>query len=156
MGPASRDGSLDFGKRVYSVFNYSYYIFALQPNICIVVQHPSPLSSKIPFSSSLSLETTERPIASQSISQFSCSVDLTLCNPMDCSMAGFPVHHQLPDLAQTHVHESVMPSNHLILSHPLLLLPLIFPSIRVFSNELILCIRWPKYLELQLQPQSFQ
>ena len=41
--------------------------------------------------------------------------------------------------------ESVMPSNHLILCHPLLLLPLIFPSIRVFSNKLVLCIRWPKY-----------
>ena len=41
--------------------------------------------------------------------------------------------------------ESVMPSNHLILCRPLLLLPLIFPSIRVFSNELVLCIRWPKY-----------
>ena len=41
--------------------------------------------------------------------------------------------------------ESVMPSNHLILCHPLLLLPSIFPSIRVFSNEFVLCIRWPKY-----------
>ena len=41
--------------------------------------------------------------------------------------------------------ESVMPSNHLILCHPLLLPPLIYPSIRVFSNELVLCIRWPKY-----------
>ena len=41
--------------------------------------------------------------------------------------------------------ESVMPSNHLILCHPLLLLPSIFPSIRVFSNESVLCIRWPKY-----------
>ena len=41
--------------------------------------------------------------------------------------------------------ESVMPSNHLILCHPLLPLPAIFPSIRVFSNELALCIRWPKY-----------
>ena len=41
--------------------------------------------------------------------------------------------------------ESVMPSNHLILSHPLLLLPSIFPSIRVFSNESVICIRWPKY-----------
>ena len=41
--------------------------------------------------------------------------------------------------------ESVMPSNHLILCHPLLFLPSIFPSIRVFSNELALCIRWPKY-----------
>ena len=41
--------------------------------------------------------------------------------------------------------EQVMPSNHLILCHPLLILPLIFPSIRAFSNELALCIRWPKY-----------
>ena len=52
--------------------------------------------------------------------------------------------------------ESVMPSNHLILCHPLLLLPLIFPSIRVFSNESALCIRWPKDWEFQLQYQSFQ
>ena len=52
--------------------------------------------------------------------------------------------------------KSVMPSNRHILCHPLLLLPSIFPSIRVFSNELAFLIRWPKYLELQLQHQSFQ
>ena len=52
--------------------------------------------------------------------------------------------------------ESVMPSNHLILCHPLLLLPSIFPSIRVFSNESAPRIRWPKYWEFQLQHQSFQ
>ena len=52
--------------------------------------------------------------------------------------------------------ESVMPSNHLILCRPLLLLPLIFPSIRVFSNESGLPIRWPKYWSFQLQHQSFQ
>ena len=63
---------------------------------------------------------------------------------MGSSTPGFPVHRQLPELAQTHVHQSVMPSNHLILCCPLLL-PLIFPSIRVFSNELVLHIRWPKY-----------
>ena len=50
--------------------------------------------------------------------------------------------------------ESVMPSNHLVLCHPLLLLPLIFPSIMVFSNELVLHIRWPKCWEFQLQHQS--
>ena len=136
------------------VLIYRYYIFALQPNIFIVVQYSTPLSNKILFSSSLSLETTERPMASQSVSSVAQSI--WLCNPMDCSMPSFPVHSQLPELAQTHVHESVMPSNHLILCHPLLLLPLIFPSIRVFSNESVLCIRWPKYLELQLQHQSFQ
>ena len=61
------------------------------------------------------------------------------------STTGFSVHHQLPEPAQTHMHWSVMPSNHLILCHPLFLLPLIFPSIRVFSNESVLHIRWPKY-----------
>ena len=70
---------------------------------------------------------------------------LTLCDPMDCNTLGFPVHHQLPELTQTHVHKVIMPSNHLILCCPLLLLPSIFPSIRVFSNESVLCIRWPKY-----------
>ena len=56
-------------------------------------------------------------------------------------------HHQLPESTQTHVHwiESGMPSNHLILRCPLLLLPSIFPSIRVFSKESTLCMRWPKY-----------
>jgi len=62
-------------------------------------------------------------------------------------MPGFPVHDQLPELTQFKLMsiESVMPSNHLILCHPLLLLPSIFPRIRVFSNESVLCIRWPKY-----------
>ena len=63
---------------------------------------------------------------------------------MNCSMPGFPLHHQLPEFTQTHVHESMMPSNHLILCRPLLL-PSIFLNIRVFSNESALCIRWPKY-----------
>ena len=52
--------------------------------------------------------------------------------------------------------ESMMPSNHPILCHPLLFLPSIFPSIRIFSNESVLCIRWPKYWEFQLHHQSFQ
>ena len=60
-------------------------------------------------------------------------------------MPGLPVNHQHPELAQTQSIESVMPSNHLILCHPLLFLPSIFPSIRVLSNESALCIRWPKY-----------
>ena len=70
---------------------------------------------------------------------------LILCDPMNCSTPGFPVHHKLPELAQTHVHQSVMPSNYLILCRPLLLPPSIFPSIRVFSNKSVLHIRWPKY-----------
>ena len=67
------------------------------------------------------------------------------CDPMDCSIPGFPVLHQFPEFTQTMYTESVMLSNHLILCHPLLLLPSIFPSIRVLSNESALRIRWPKY-----------
>ena len=64
---------------------------------------------------------------------------------MNQSTPGLPVHHQLPESTQTRVHWVSNASNHLILCHPLLLLPSIFPSIRVFSNEWALCIRWPKY-----------
>ena len=64
---------------------------------------------------------------------------------MDCSTPGLPVHHPNPQsLLKLMAIESVMPSNHLILCCLLLLLPSIFPSIRVFSNESILHIRWPK------------
>ena len=68
----------------------------------------------------------------------------TLCDSMDCSRPGFPVLHQLPELAQTHVHQV---SDAIQPSHPrqALLQPSIFPSIRVFFNESILRIRWPKY-----------
>ena len=68
--------------------------------------------------------------------QFSHSV-VSVCNPMNCSTPGFPVLHQLPEL--------VMTSNHLILCHPLLLLPSFFPNFRVFSNESAFGIKWPKY-----------
>ena len=76
--------------------------------------------------------------------------------PMDCSMPGFFVHHQLPELTQTHVHgvsDAIQPS------HPLsspLLLPSIFPSIRVFSSELVLSLRWPKYwnFSFSISPSS--
>ena len=65
--------------------------------------------------------------------------------PWDCSTPGFPVHHQLQSLLKLISIESVMPSNHLILCPPLLLLPSIVPGIRVLSNEWVLHIRWPKY-----------
>ena len=78
--------------------------------------------------------------------QFSSVAQLcpTLGDPMNCSTPGLPVHHQLLEFTQTQFIELVMPSNHLILCHPLLL-PSVFPSIRVFSNESILHIKWPKY-----------
>ena len=68
---------------------------------------------------------------------------------MNRSTPGLPVHHHLPEFTKTHVHRvSVMPSSHLILGLPFLLLPPIPPSIRVFSNQSTLRMRWPKYCSL--------
>ena len=69
----------------------------------------------------------------------------TLCDPMDCSTPGLPVITNSWSLLKLMSIELVMPSSHLMLCRPLLLLPSIFPSIRVFSNESVLPIRWPKY-----------
>ena len=69
----------------------------------------------------------------------------TLWDPMNPSMPGLPVHHQLPEITQIHVHQVVMPSSHLILCLPVLFLPPIPRSIRVFYNESTLHMRWPKY-----------
>ena len=70
---------------------------------------------------------------------------LTFCDPMNYSTPGLPVHHQLPEFPKLMSIEPVMPSSHLILRRPLLLLPPIPPSFRVFSNESTLHMRWPKY-----------
>ena len=81
-----------------------------------------------------------------SLNNCCCSVAqscLTLCDPMDCSTPGFPVLHYFPEVAQTHVHrvsDAIQPSRPL--SH-LLLLPSLFPSIRIFSKECVLRIRCP-------------
>ena len=87
----------------------------------------------------------------------SCS---TFCDPMDCSTPGFPVHHQVPELAQTHAHQvgdAIQPPYPL---SSLLLLPSIFPSIRVFSNESAFHIRWPQYwsseTEILVLPMNIQ
>ena len=64
---------------------------------------------------------------------------------MDCSTPGLPVQHLLLEFTQLMSIELVLPSNHLILCRPLLFLPSIFPSIKVFSDESVLRIRWPKY-----------
>ena len=74
---------------------------------------------------------------------------LTLCNPMNCSAPGFPVLHYLPEFAQTHVHwvnDVIQPSHPLSPPSP----SQIVPSIRIFSSELALCIRWPTYWSFSL------
>ena len=71
-----------------------------------------------------------------------------LCDPMDCSTPGLPVHHQLLEFTQTHLHwvsDAIQPSHPLLSPSPP---AFIFPSTKVFSNELALCIRWPKYWSL--------
>ena len=100
----------------------------------------------MPKSDSMSIDPTSLSTHKFSSVQFSSVAQScpTFCNPMNRSTPGLPVHHQLPEFTQTHS-ESVMPSSHLILCRPLLLLPPIPPSIRVFSNESALRMRWPKY-----------
>ena len=78
----------------------------------------------------------------------------TLCKPMDCSTPVFCVLHHLPELAQTHVLWVSDTSNHVILCHLLLFLPSMSPSIRVFSNESALRIRWPMYWSFSISPSS--
>ena len=73
------------------------------------------------------------------------SLVLSLCDPMDCSTPGLPAIVNSWRLLKLMCIELVMPSNHIIICHPLLLLPSIFPSIRVFSSESVLHIRCPKY-----------
>ena len=83
---------------------------------------------------------------------------LTLCNPMDCSTPGFLVHHHSWSLLKLMSIESVMPFNHLILCCPFLLLPSLFPSIRLFSKESVLHTRWPKYwnFSFSILPMNIQ
>ena len=102
--------------------------------------------------------STGNPISEQQHLTGTCSVAelcLTLCNPMNCSTPIFPVLHYLPEFAQTHIHwisDTIQPSHPV---SPLLLLPSIFPSIRVFSNESVLCIRWPKYWSFSFSISSY-
>ena len=90
------------------------------------------------------MHTHKRPISSVQFSSITQSCP-TLCDPMNRSTPGLPVNHQLPEFTQFTSIEAVMPSSHLILCRPLLLLPPIPPSITVFSNESALHMKWPKY-----------
>ena len=88
--------------------------------------------------------------------QFSHSVISDSLRPHNCSTPGLPVHHQLPEFTQTHVHpvgDAIQPSHPL---STLLLLPPISPSIRVFSNESTLRMRWPKYWSFSFSISPFK
>ena len=79
---------------------------------------------------------------------------LTFCDPMDCSMPGFPVCHSIPEFAQIHALWVSMLSKYLLLCCPQIVLPLIFPSSKVFSNELALFIRWLKDWRFSFSPSN--
>ena len=105
------------------------------------------------FSTPSSLQSSSHnhtwPLGNHQFSSFAQSCPI-LCDPMNHSTPGPPVHHQLLEFTEPMSIDLVMPSNHLILCCPLLLLPTIFSSIRIFSNESALCIRWPKYWSFSL------
>jgi len=105
------------------------------------VKHTLSIQSKLPIP--IYLPKVKESIQFSSVAQ-SCP---TLCNPMNRSTPGLPVHHQLPEFTKLTSIKLVMPSSHLILCRPLLLLPPVPPSIRVFSNESTLLMRWPKYFD---------
>ena len=95
---------------------------------------------RVPWTARRSNQSILSSVQFSSVAQ-SCP---TLCDPMNRSTPGLPVHNHLPEFTQTHIRVSE-PSSHLMFCRPLLLLPSIFPSIKVFSNESVLPIRWPKY-----------
>ena len=111
--------------------------------------------NKVPYACT-SLKTLQLLLMLAFVVQFSSIAQScqNLCNPVDCSSPGFHIHHQLPEFAQSHVN---WVSDAIQLSYPLLcplLLPSIFPSIRVFSNDSVLCIRWPNYWSFSISPSN--
>ena len=126
--------------------NYSgFYLYALICDICFSLSYLPHYIWHSP-GPSIPLQVTQFHsfFSSVQFSSFAQSCP-ALCDPMDHSMPGLPVHHQLLELTQLMSIELVMQSNHPILCGPLLFLPSIFTSIRVFSNESAFHIRWPKY-----------
>ena len=131
-------------------------------NSYVLIRHTEftyilPVSCNLPHitftsnSQTSAAHTLQKPVGTV-ITQFNpvAQSGPTLHGPMDCSMLGFPVLHHLLELAQTHVHWVSDTIHYLIVCHPLLLLPSIFPNMRVFCNESALCIRWPKYWSFRL------
>ena len=113
-----------------TLFQFPHYIFSCRISFLLVF---------LAFSSKV--YCIDGSVQFNSVAQ-SCA---TLCDPMNHSTQGLPVHHHLRSSLRLTSIKSVMPSSHLILGHPLLLLPPISPSIRVFSNESTLRMRWTKY-----------
>ena len=118
------------------------------------IQHKEQGSKNLAVIILLCFKTVKR----QKVDGLSSSVQSfspTLCDTMDCSTPGLPVHHQVLELTKTHVHQAA-DANCLILCCPPLLLLSVFPCIRVFSSMSFLCIRWPKYWSFSFSLGVFQ
>ena len=121
--------------------NWGLGRFGTLTKITQVVSSVTEIQDNVVYIAACSLSVLHLTLVCCSVAK-SCP---TVCDPMGYSTSGFPVPHHLLEFAQVHVHCIMMPSSHVFLFHPLLLLPSVFPSIRIFSNESSLCIRWPKY-----------
>ena len=108
------------------------------------VRNAETESQRRPNNKDVVIEHSQGPVVPSQVSSVA-QLCLTLCNPVDCSMPGLPVHHQLPEFTQTHVHrvsDAVQPSHPLLSPSP--------PSFHLSQHQglfqrVILCIRWPKY-----------
>ena len=136
-----------------SILHYKRGIYTIAGFFCLFVyfspdNSPNLLSENLRrvdfFFPSPTTQIKYRHIGNGFGTLFSHSVVSTLCDPINCSMSGLPVLHYISEMVKLISIESMMPSNHLILCRPLLLLPSFFPSIRIFCNESALCIRCPK------------
>ena len=128
-------------KSLPSLSLYLVHVVCIYPHACYSFLHLSPFFwVQFSFARSKSYPVQFSSVQFSSVTQ-SCP---TLCDPMNRSMPGLPVHHQHPESTQTHIHwigDAIQPSQPLLYPSPL---PSIFPSIRVFSNESALRISWPK------------
>ena len=147
MEPLKRPSAAEWMKKVRSIHTMEYYS-ALKKNE-ILPYMTTRMNLKDIMLSEISQTSQRTNTAWLHLNKFSSVAQLlchgVLCHPMDCNTPGFPVHHHSRSLLKLMSIELVMPSNHLILCHPLLLLYSLFPSSRGFSNESLRCIRWPKY-----------
>ena len=131
-------------------------LLAVQETLKSLLQHHSSKASILELSAFFIVQLSHPYLTTGKNHQFSSVAQScpTLCDPMNHSTPGLPVHHQLPESTHPMSTESVMPSNHLILYCPLLLLPSIFPSVIIFSKKSALHIRWPKYCSFSIGPSS--
>jgi len=146
-----KDGSINMTHHINKIKDKNYIIFSIDTDRTFdKIQHPVMIKKK------KNKKKQKKTPLSAKWYQFSFSVVSDSATPWTAAHQASLAITNTWSLLKLMSIESVMPSNHLILCHPLLLLPSIFPSIRVFSNESTLCMRRPKDWSFQLQHQSYQ